>query len=104
MGAVRVCLFDDIAPSSALKVEAEGHKIALVRIADDLYAIGDTCSHAEVSLSEGAVLDDECEIECWKHGATFSLRSGEPQCLPATKAVPVYEVIRQGEDVLVVVP
>jgi len=104
MGAVRVCAFDDIAPSSAVKVEADGHLIAVVRIGDDLYALGDTCSHGQVSLSEGNVLDDECEIECWKHGATFSLRTGEPLSLPATKAVPVYDVIRQGEDVLVVVP
>ena len=31
-------------------------RIALVRIDDDLYAIGDTCSHEDYSLSEGEVL------------------------------------------------
>ena len=45
----------------------------LVRIGDDFYAIGDRCSHEDFSLSEGEVLADECEIECWKHGSTFSL-------------------------------
>ena len=63
----------------------------LVRIGDDVYAIGDTCSHANVSLSEGEVLADDREIECWKHGSTFSLLTGEPQTLPATQPVPVYE-------------
>ncbi len=32
------------------------------------------------------------EIECWKHGSCFSLETGEPNSLPATKAVPVYDV------------
>ena len=45
----------------------------VVRIGDDFYAIGDTCSHADYSLSEGDVWEDEREIECPKHGSTFSL-------------------------------
>ena len=63
-----------------------------MRIGEDFYAVGDTCSHADVSLSEGDVLCDEFEIECWKHGSTFSLVTGEPQSLPATMPVPVYTV------------
>ena len=47
--------------------------VAVVRIDDDVYAIGDICSHANVSLSEGEVWCDEREIECPKHGSTFSL-------------------------------
>ena len=93
--------FSDFAPSSARLVEAGTHRVCVVRIIDDLYAIGDTCSHADVSLSEGTIWDDECEIECWKHGASFSLRNGEPQSLPATLSVPVYAVHRDGDDVFV---
>jgi 3-phenylpropionate/trans-cinnamate dioxygenase ferredoxin subunit len=85
-----VCAFDELAPNSATRVEVGGRPVALVRIGDDVYAIGDTCSHAEVSLSEGEVWCDEKEIECWKHGSTFSLLTGEPQTLPATQPVPVY--------------
>ena len=47
---------------------------------------------------------DECEIECAKHGSTFDLRTGEPCSLPATRPVPVYEVVVDGDDVSVVVP
>ena len=57
---------------------------------DDVYAIGDVCSHANVSLSEGEVWCDEREIECPKHGSTFSLETGEPVTLPATQPVPVF--------------
>ncbi len=44
-----------------------------------------------------------CEIECPKHGSTFSLTTGEPQTLPATQPVPVYAVRVDGDDVLVTV-
>ena len=78
--------------------------IALVRIDDDVYAIDDRCSHEDYSLSEGEVLAEECEIECWKHGSTFDLRTGEPQTLPATKPVAVYPVHVEGDDVMVELP
>ena len=85
-----VCRLDELARDSATRFEVDGHPVAVVRIGDDVYAIGDTCSHAEVSLSEGEVSSDTKEIECWKHGSTFSLETGEPQTLPATQPVPVY--------------
>ncbi len=83
---------DELEPDSARRVEVEGREIAVVRIGDDVYAIGDTCSHAEVSLSEGWVEPDDCAIECVAHGAMFDLETGEPLSLPATRAVPTYEV------------
>ena len=93
----------DLQPGTARKVEVDGHLVAVVRIDDDVYAIGDTCSHANVSLSEGEVLADEREIECWKHGSTFSLLTGEPQTLPATQPVPVYEArVDDGQIVVIV--
>jgi 3-phenylpropionate/trans-cinnamate dioxygenase ferredoxin subunit len=76
----------------------------LVRVHDDFYALGDRCSHEDYSLSEGEVLEDECEIECWKHGSTFDLHTGEPCSLPATKPVPVYRVRLDGDDVIVELP
>ena len=99
----RVGRFDDFKAGTATKVEAGGRTIAVVRLGDDLYAIGDTCSHANYSLSEGEVFEEEGELECWKHGSTFSLETGEPQSLPATEAVPVFTVRRDGDDVVVVV-
>lgn len=101
--AVRVCSISDLDSGTAKRFDVEGHRIALVRINDDFYAIGDKCSHADYSLSEGEVYSREAEIECWKHGSTFSLKTGEPQMLPATKPVPVYEVEVNGDDVLVMV-
>jgi 3-phenylpropionate/trans-cinnamate dioxygenase ferredoxin subunit len=95
---------DGVAPGTAVRLDAGPHGICLVRIGDDFYAIDDRCSHAEVSLSEGDVDTFDCTIECWKHGSAFSLTDGEPQALPATEPVPVYEVTVDGNDVVVKAP
>jgi len=100
----RVCRVDEIESGTARRFDVGPHRIALVRIGDEFYAIGDTCSHADFSLSDGEVWADERELECWKHGSTFSLVTGEPQTLPATTPVPVYKVHVEGDDVLIEVP
>ena len=86
---------------SALRLDTADDGICLARIGGDFFAVSDRCSHANVSLSEGDVDSDECTIECWKHGSTFSLTDGQPQCLPATQPVRVFRVERDGEDVVV---
>ena len=63
----------------------------MFRIEDDVYAIGDRCSHAEASLAEGELFDGA--VECPRHGSEFDLSTGEPGALPATVPVPTYEVI-----------
>lgn len=98
----RVATVAEIPDGEARKVEAFGITIALVNIRGNFYAIGDTCSHANYSLSEGDVWPDECEIECPQHGAMFSLQSGEPLTLPATQSVPVFSVERDGDDLYLV--
>lgn len=81
---------DDLAPGTARQVDVDGRAVAVVRIADDVYAVSDVCSHANVSLSEGEVWCDERELECPKHGSTFSLETGQPTTLPATQPVAVF--------------
>jgi 3-phenylpropionate/trans-cinnamate dioxygenase ferredoxin subunit len=95
---------DDLASGEVCRFDLGDHRIAVVRIEDDFYAIGDRCSHEDYSLSEGEVWADECELECPQHGSTFDLRTGEACSLPATKPVPVYEVEVEGDDVAVVLP
>jgi 3-phenylpropionate/trans-cinnamate dioxygenase ferredoxin subunit len=101
---VRVCATADVPAPSSRRFDLEGHKLCIVHLDDDWYAISDTCSHANYSLSEGDLWVEEREIECPKHGSTFDLRTGEPQALPATKPVPVYDVRVDGDDVVVTLP
>jgi 3-phenylpropionate/trans-cinnamate dioxygenase ferredoxin component len=96
-----LCAFNELGDGTARRFEVDGRSVAVVRIGDRVYAIGDTCSHADFSLSEGEVLCDSKELECWKHGSAFSLETGEPITLPATQPVPVYAVSVINGDVVI---
>jgi 3-phenylpropionate/trans-cinnamate dioxygenase ferredoxin subunit len=98
-----LCSRDALASGEARRFDVDGNRVALVRIGDDFHAIGDRCTHADISLAEGEVDVDDCTIECWKHGSTFSLLTGEPQTMPATRPTPVHEVELDGDDVVVVI-
>ncbi len=87
-----ICPVDELASDSARRFDIDGHRIALIRLGDEFFAIGDRCSHADYSLAEGEIDAADKTLECWKHGSAFSLETGEPTCLPATKPVPVYRV------------
>ena len=99
-GFARVCSVGDLPKVGAVQAEIGGKRIAIVReSAGDIHAIDDTCSHANVSLSEGEV--EDCTIECWLHGSRFDLRTGEPTGLPAIIPIAVYPVKIDGDDVFV---
>jgi 3-phenylpropionate/trans-cinnamate dioxygenase ferredoxin subunit len=83
-----------------LRVEPGGVPITVIKDGEGIiHAIGDTCTHGEISLSEGFVEGDT--VECWAHGSAFSLLTGRPQNLPAYEPVPVYVVQIDGDDVLI---
>lgn len=99
--ATRLCALDDLTDGGAARFEVDGHVLAVVRLGDDVYVIGDTCSHADVSLSEGEVDEDDCTLECPKHGSAFDLTTGAPRSLPAVRPVPKYEASVVDGDVVV---
>lgn len=89
----------ELVDDGGVLVELDEHRIAVFRIDGSVYAIGDRCSHAEASLSEGEVFDDE--VECPRHGAVFDITTGKPKSLPATTPVPSYPVKLEGGTVYV---
>jgi 3-phenylpropionate/trans-cinnamate dioxygenase ferredoxin component len=100
MTATRVCGLSELEQDSAQRFEVDGIPIAVVLDSDGVvHAIGDTCTHGDISLSEGFVEGDS--LECWAHGSAFSLTTGRPLNLPAYEPVPVYTVTIEGDDVLV---
>ena len=85
---------------AALRILVDDYPVAIVKDSmGEIHAIGDTCSHADISLSEGEV--EGCKIECWGHGSQFDLRSGEPLQLPAYDPVPVFAVTVLDDEVYV---
>ena len=103
MAGTRVCAQADLSPSAALKVVVDGKPIAVVMdSAGAVHALGDTCTHGDISLSEGFVEDEG--IECWAHGSLFSLTTGKPLSLPAYEPVPVFTVTVDDDGVVYVDP
>lgn len=98
MTSVRVCSVADLAENEASRFVLEGVPIAVVKdSAGEVFAIGDTCTHGDISLAEGFVEEDT--LECWAHGSKFSLKTGKPLTLPAYEPVPVYQVQITDGDV-----
>jgi 3-phenylpropionate/trans-cinnamate dioxygenase ferredoxin subunit len=100
MTAQRACALSDLVQDEARRVELDGVAIAVVLDGNgEVHAIGDTCTHGDISLADGFVDGDT--LECWAHGSAFSLRTGKPLNLPAYEPVPVFAVTIDGDDVLI---
>lgn len=80
----------DLEDRKPMRIEVDGEPICVAKIGNEVFAVGDTCSHANVSLSEGEIVGHD--IECWLHGSRFDMRTGVPDCPPAVVAIPTYLV------------
>ncbi|MBS1905332.1 MAG: non-heme iron oxygenase ferredoxin subunit [Actinobacteria bacterium] len=100
MTAQRACAVSELQQDTPLRVELDGVPIAVVLDSEgEIHAIGDTCTHGDISLSEGFV--EGKTLECWAHGSQFSLCSGKPLNLPAYEPVPVYVTEIVGDDLMI---
>ncbi|WHT22208.1 non-heme iron oxygenase ferredoxin subunit [Crossiella sp. CA-258035] len=97
MTEFRVCPLAELADGKPYGTEVDGTPVVLVRLGEQVHALHDVCSHAEVTLSDGGEVSDGA-IECWLHGAGFDLCTGEPLTPPASDPIDVYAVsVREGE-------
>ncbi len=80
-----------------LRIEAFGTRLLLANVDGKLYAIADTCSHEDASLSLGALAGDS--VKCPLHGSRFCLRTGAPLDEPAELPVACYPITRTGRGV-----
>ncbi len=91
---IRVAAVGDIADGEALTLPpaTTGHSdtIAVFRDGGEYFALDDTCSHGQASLSEGWV--ENGEVECPLHSARFCLQTGAALCMPATVAQRAHRV------------
>ena len=90
---------DQLEVGKPVKIEKDGKSICVARVGDEVFAVDDTCSHSDASLSEGDVTD--FKIECWLHGAEFDLRTGEALTPPAVAPIKTYSVSVDGDSVTV---
>jgi 3-phenylpropionate/trans-cinnamate dioxygenase ferredoxin component len=91
--------FDSLVEGKPVAIDHNGVAVCVARIGDEVYAVEDTCTHSEASLSEGEI--SGTKIECWLHGAEFDLRTGEALTPPATAPLKTFSVIRNGNQVVI---
>ena len=91
--------FDSLADGKPVSIDVNGTAVCVARVGDDVFAVADTCTHSDASLSEGDVTG--FKIECWLHGAEFDLRTGQALTLPANIPLETYAVSIDGNAVTV---
>ncbi len=96
---IDVGALEELAPGEPRLVDADGTPVCLVNVDGTVRAVHDICTHAMESLSGGWVEDGT--IECPRHGAAFSLETGEALSPPATRPLPTFAVeVRDGRILL----
>lgn len=78
---VTVAPVDEMPPGAWRVVDVDGAAIAVFNLDGAYFAIADVCTHDAGQLTGGAVEGDE--IVCPRHGARFSIRTGEALTAPA---------------------
>jgi 3-phenylpropionate/trans-cinnamate dioxygenase ferredoxin subunit len=95
---IRVCELADLPAGESVRVLAHV-PLAVFNADGELYAIDDTCTHQDASLSEGWL--EGCLVECPLHAACFDLRTGRPTGPPARRPVRTYPTLVQDGIVYV---
>jgi 3-phenylpropionate/trans-cinnamate dioxygenase ferredoxin subunit len=91
--------FDSLIEGKPVAIEVNGTAVCVARVGDEVFAVADTCTHSDASLSEGEI--SGLKIECWLHGAEFDLRSGAALTPPATQALQSFKVQRNGNQLVI---
>jgi len=100
----RICHVSTVREGTMDAFDLDGEMILVANVDGEWFAIGDTCSHAQASLSEGELDAEECTVTCPLHGAVFDLRTGEALEFPAEEPVVAYSVTVEDDEVHVEFP
>jgi len=85
----RVCALDEIDEEDVIRFDHDGRTFAVYRdLAGGVYCTDGLCTHEQVHLADGLVLDDE--IECPKHNGRFNYKTGAPLRSPVCVALATY--------------
>jgi 3-phenylpropionate/trans-cinnamate dioxygenase ferredoxin subunit len=91
--------FSVLVEGKPVGIDVDGVAVCVARVGDEVFAVADTCTHSEASLSEGEITGTK--IECWLHGAEFDLRTGQALTPPATESLKSFKVNRNGNQLTI---
>jgi 3-phenylpropionate/trans-cinnamate dioxygenase ferredoxin component len=96
---IEVCPVAELQPGERRLVEWEDLEIGVFNCGGTLYAIEDRCSHDDGPLAEGEFDEEQCTVECPRHGSLFDIKTGRPLTLPAYVPVDTFPVIIEDETI-----
>ncbi|MGF6727315.1 3-phenylpropionate/trans-cinnamate dioxygenase ferredoxin subunit [Paraburkholderia sp. GAS41] len=85
---VNTAALDDIEDEDVMRFDYAGHTYAIYRVDNQVFASDGLCTHEQVHLSDGLVMD--YVIECPKHNGRFDIRDGRPLCAPVCEKLKTY--------------
>ena len=89
-GWVDVAGAGEFEPGAIRRVDVDGTQVAVFNLDGEYYAIEDVCTHDGGILTGGTVEGEV--IVCPRHGARFSIRTGEVLAPPAYEDVRTFPV------------
>ncbi|PIS42343.1 MAG: (2Fe-2S)-binding protein [Candidatus Kerfeldbacteria bacterium CG08_land_8_20_14_0_20_40_16] len=87
---IKIAKTNEISAGAMKRFTVRGKKIIIVNLEEKFYALDDTCSHNQCSLSKGEL--EGGIIICPCHGARFDVSTGKVLALPAVKDLKIYPV------------
>lgn len=88
-------------PGTMQRVLIDGRRILIANVDGRYFAVDDTCTHEDASLSTGSLQGEF--VKCPLHGSRFCVRTGEALEEPAQENLRTYAVRMEGDDILVAV-
>ena len=95
----KICSTSEIAVGEWRQTDLDGTIVVIYNVDGDFFAIEDVCTHDGAILS-GCPLEGD-EIICPRHGARFSVRTGEALSAPAWEATAIFPVKIENDEIWV---
>jgi 3-phenylpropionate/trans-cinnamate dioxygenase ferredoxin subunit len=92
----------DVLPGGMKRVGIGARRILLANVGGRFYAVDDTCTHEDASLSSGALRGEW--VKCPLHGSRFNVRTGEVVEEPASEKLATYPVRIEADEVWIGTP
>ena len=97
---IDACATDEIEKEDLIRFDHAGRTYAIYHGIDgNFYAPAGLCTHEQVHLCDGLVMD--FLIECPKHNGQFDYRTGKAARLPACDNLKTFAVKLDGDRVLI---
>lgn len=101
MAKVKVAKVSEIPEGGIKKVVVGANEpVALYKIAGQVFATSNICTHAHCELDVSNVIHGDV-VECTCHGSKFNIKTGAVVLPPASEPLKTYQVSVEGEEVFI---